>query len=396
MKILHLLDTLRRGGKERQFVELLRGLDKSKYIIHTIVLEKRKDGYDDEVRELSYNFEYMFRRFRWDLILIYDLIKYCKKHKIEIIQVWDGMCAFYAYFVSLFTGITFINYSIQEADPRLSYRHIVQRIILKLSKNVLANQYAGLKVYGVEKKGKVIYNGLDFSRFSWVVDGRRMSEDRGRKSEDRGRETEDGRRMSEDGRQKTEDRIDGKFVIGIVANLTDYKDYYTFFDAIKILQSKIENLEVHIIGGGKLTQVYKDYAIKIGVKQDILKYFGRITNVEDYIPNFDVGVLCSYKEKGEGLSNSVLEYMACGVPPVITDIGASREIVEDRVTGFLFDAGNTKDLANKIMMLYEDRRLRTEIGLNARKIVFEKFSYERYVREFEKYYEEVISNKVTK
>ncbi len=75
MKILHLLDTLRRGGKERQFVELIRGLDKSKYQIHTIVLEKREDGYDNEVRELSYNFEYKFRRFRWDLFLIYDLVK---------------------------------------------------------------------------------------------------------------------------------------------------------------------------------------------------------------------------------------------------------------------------------------------------------------------------------
>ncbi len=140
MKILHLLDTLRRGGKERQFVELIRGLDKSKYQIHTIVLEKREDGYDNEVRELSYNFEYKFRRFRWDLFLIYDLVKYCKKHNIEVIQAWDGMCAFYAYFVSLFAGIKFINYSIQEADPRLSYRHLIQRFILKLSKYVIAKQ----------------------------------------------------------------------------------------------------------------------------------------------------------------------------------------------------------------------------------------------------------------
>lgn len=86
-------------------------------------------------------------------------------------------------------------------------------------------------------------------------------------------------------------------VIGIVANLTDYKDYYTFFDAIKILQEKIKNLEVHIIGGGKLTQAYKDYAVQIGVDQSILRYFGRVANTEDFIPNFNVGVLCSYKNR---------------------------------------------------------------------------------------------------
>lgn len=354
LKILHLLDTLRRGGKERQFVELIRGLDKSKYEIHTIVLEKRKDGYDDEVRELSCSFEYKFRRFRWDIFLIFDLIKYCKKNNIEIIQVWDGMCAFYAYFVTLITGIKFINYSIQEVDPRLSYRHLVQRLILKLCRNVIANQCAGLKVYDVEKKGKVIYNGLDFSRFN-----------------------------------KIRTRDDHKFVVGIVANLTDYKDYYTFFDAIKILQKKNENLEVYIIGGGKLAQTYKDYAVKIGINQNILKYFGRVNNIEDLVPNFDVGVLSSYKNKGEGLSNSVLEYMACGIPPIITDIGAAREIVEDGVTGLLFEAGNAEDLAEKIALLMKVGKLRIEIGERAKEVVFEKFSYERYIKEFEELYKEM-------
>lgn len=357
MNILFLFDTLRRGGKERQFVELIRGLNKSRYKVHTIVLEKRPDGYDDIVKELSYNFEYKLRRFRWDIFLIFDFIKYCKMHNIDIIMVWDGMSAFYAYFISLFTRIKFINYSIQDTDSRLTYRMIIKRVILKLSKYIIANSYSGLKVYGVEYKGKVIYNGLDFKRFN-----------------------------------KDRTRSDNKFVIGIVANLTEYKDYYTFFDAIKILQDEIDNLEVHIIGGGKLTDTYKKYAKDIGINQDILVYYGRITNVEDYIPNFDVGVLSSYKEKGEGLSNSVLEYMACGVPPVITDIGAAREIVNDGVTGLLFETGNSKDLADKILLLYNDEKFRVKIGQKAREEVFNKFSYDRYIKEMEKYIEDVIND----
>lgn len=374
LKILHLLDTLRRGGKERQFVELIRGLNKSKYQIHTIVLHKRLDGYDEEVKKISFNFEYKFRRFRWDLYLIFDLIKYCRIHKIEVVQVWDGMCAFYAYFVSLIMGIKFINYSIQEADSRLSYRNLIQRMILKLSKYVIANQYAGLKVYGVEKKGRVIYNGLDISRFSK------------HKTEVSGLKTEDSK-------QDTKISIEKNFVIGVVANLTEYKDYYTFFKAIKILQEKFKNIEVHIIGGGKLTQTYKNYSINIGVNQDILKYFGRINNVEDYIPYFDVGVLCSYKVKGEGLSNSVLEYMACGVPPVITDVGAAREIIDDGNNGLLFEAENVQDLANKIEFLMKNETIREKIGRKAKETVLEKFSYEKYIESFEEYYEMVTESK---
>jgi len=357
IKILYIIDTLRRGGKERQFVELIKGLDRSKYEIHTIALEKRMDGYDDVVKNLSHYFEYKFRKFRWDISLIKYFVRYCKQHKIDIIQVWDGMSAFYGYFTSLFSGVKFINYSIQGADQRLTYRHIYERILLKLSKYVLANQYAGLRIYGLKKKGKVIYNGIDLNRFSHI-----------------------------------RDKNNDKFVIGIVANLTEYKDYYTFFNAIRILQDRISNFEVHIIGGGRLTQTYKDYAVKIGVNQSILKYFGRVSNVEDYIPNFDVGVLCSYKEKGEGLSNSVLEYMACGVPPIITDVGAAREIVEEGITGFLFEAENAQDLANKILLLYNDYDLRLRIGERAKEEVFKRFGYERYIREMEEYYEMVMKS----
>jgi len=393
LRILHILDSLRRGGLERQFIELIKGLDKSKFEIHTIVLEKRNNGYDDIAKELSHNFEYKLRRFRWDIILILDFVKYCKKHKIQAIQVWDGMSAFYGFLVSLICGIKFINYSIQDADPRVTYRHLIKRLILKLSKYVIANQYAGLKVYGVEKKGKVIYNGIDLERFRGGGERKgQRTEARSQKSEDKSQKAEDRGQKTEVRNQKIEDS--GKFVIGIVANLTEYKDYYTFFDAIKILQDKITNLEVHIIGGGKLTQTYKDYAIKIGVNQNIIKYFGTVKNPEDYIPNFDVGVLCSYKNKGEGLSNSVLEYMACGVPPVITDIGAAREIIDDGITGLLFEARNANDLANKILLLVEDKQLRTKIGERAMQVVFEKFGYERYIKEMEEYYEEICHVKI--
>ncbi len=354
MIILQLLDTLRRGGKERQFIELIRGLDKSEFQIHIIVLEKREDGYYEEAKKLAANFQYLIRKFRWDLFLIYDIIKYIKNHKIQTIQVWDGMCAFYGYFAAKFTKIKFINYSIQEADPRITYRHIIQRLMLKLSKNILANQYAGLKVYGVEKKGKVIYNGLDFKRFENLV------------------------------RTKNE-----KFIIGIVANLTDYKDYYTFFDAIKILTKDFTNFEVHMVGWGKLAKTYIAYAEKLGI-MEYLKFLGRLSDVEKHVINFDIGVLSSYKEKGEGLSNSVIEYMACGVPPVITDIGAAREIIDDGITGLLFEAGNSQDLANKIEYLFKNKDIRNKMGEKAKEEVFKKFGYERYIQEMEEYYDKVM------
>lgn len=352
IRVLHLMDTLRRGGKERQLIELLKNIDKDRYESFLISLEVRADGYDDDAKGLVTDFQYMVRKYRWDLLLIFRIKKYCKENKIDVIQVWDGMCAFYAFNVSLFTGILFVNYSIQDTDSRRTYRHLIKRLMLKLSKNVIGNSIIGLKVYGVEKKGKVIYNGLDFKRF-----------------------------------ESLKKKANNKFLIGIVANLTEYKDYYTFFDAIKLLAESRSDFEVQIVGWGKLADEYKDYAQKIGISS-CLQFMGKVNDAENHIVNFDIGVLCSYRQKGEGISNSVLEYMACGVPPVITDVGAAREIIDDGVNGLLFDAGNSVDLMEKIVLLIEDNELRNNISINAKAAVFRKFSYAKFIKSIEEYYEE--------
>ncbi len=353
--VLHIIDELRRGGKERQFVELLKGLDRSAFSIHTICFLERQDGYDEQVKELSSKFSYFLRKYRWDLFLIIELIKYCRRESIDIIYVWDGMTAFYGYFASLFSRTKFVNGSIRDTDTRRTYRHLIKRWILNISGNIVANSQAGLDAYDIKNRGLVIYNGLDLNRFNQI-----------------------------------RTRNDDKFVVGIVASLSEYKDFYTFFDAIKTIQEKINNLEVHIIGAGKLAEEYKEYAVKIGVNQEILKYIGRVSNTENYIPNFDVGVLCSYKQRGEGLSNSVIEYMACEVAVVITDIGAAREIVTNNENGFLFEAGNPIDLSEKIFNLYKDEELRKKIATSGKDSVKDKFSFTQFVKENEKYYKSLI------
>ncbi len=354
IRVLQIVDELRRGGKERQLVELIKGIDKDKFEMYVISLLPREDGYDEEVKGLAMKFSYLNRKYKWDLSLVRELVRYCKENEIDIVYSWDGMTSVYSLLASYFTKVKFINGSIRDTDTRKSYKHLYKRLVLRLSRNVVANSNAGLKVYGAEKKGKVIYNGLDFKRFE---------------------------------NQKIENH--NKFIVGIAANLTVYKDYYTFFDAIKILRSGNNNFEVHVVGWGKMAEIYKRYAEELGI-MDCVKFFGRVSDAENYISKFDVGVLCSYKNKGEGLSNSIIEYMACGIPAIITDIGAAREIVEDGKTGLLFEAGNTNDLSNKIELLMLNERLRIDIGKSAKVSVSEKFSYSKYIKSVETYYENIV------
>jgi L-malate glycosyltransferase len=103
-------------------------------------------------------------------------------------------------------------------------------------------------------------------------------------------------------------------------------------------------------------------------------------------------VLCSYKDKGEGLSNSVLEYMICSVPPVISRIGATTEIIDDGISGLLFEPENVNDLANKILILYEDIEFRRKIAENAKSKVLNKFALNVYINNYENLYSKLLVN----
>lgn len=87
-----------------------------------------------------------------------------------------------------------------------------------------------------------------------------------------------------------------------------------------------------------------------------------ITSCKEVVPYlwaFDVGVLCSLSES---FSNSILEYMAVGLPVVATSVGGNQEQVSDGVTGFLVPPGDDEALAKALVKLVEGERLQQCMG----------------------------------
>jgi len=94
-------------------------------------------------------------------------------------------------------------------------------------------------------------------------------------------------------------------------------------------------------------------------------------HVPSYLAASDVFV---YPSPWEGSPNAVIEAMAAGVPVVVSDIAAHREIIEHGRTGFL--ASDPESVARFVDTLAKDSRLRQEIGSRGRALVFERFSAE--------------------
>lgn len=100
----------------------------------------------------------------------------------------------------------------------------------------------------------------------------------------------------------------------------------------------------------------------------------------------DAFVLPSYEE---GMSRSVLEAMASGTPVIASDIPANREVLEGK-NGLLFEAGNPKDLAEKISGILSDEKESRIIASNSRKFIEKNATVKERVRRFMQEYKGLV------
>ena len=91
----------------------------------------------------------------------------------------------------------------------------------------------------------------------------------------------------------------------------------------------------------------------------------------------------------EGLSISLLEAGACGLPSVVTDVGGNREVVVDEETGIVVSKGDEDALATALKRLTSEAESRQRMGESARRRIIKKFSRESMVNEYKTIYQKV-------
>lgn len=92
----------------------------------------------------------------------------------------------------------------------------------------------------------------------------------------------------------------------------------------------------------------------------------------------------------EGMSNALLEAMACGLPCLASDISANAELIQDGVNGLLFPVGDARALAKRIELLLSDRALAQGLGDAARKTVEARYTFEHVTEAYQALYLKLI------
>ena len=117
-----------------------------------------------------------------------------------------------------------------------------------------------------------------------------------------------------------------------------------------------------------------------------VRLLGERHDVPELLRAFDVFVLCS---RNEGISNTILEAMASGLPVIASNVGGTPELVEHERTGSLFPAGDAEALASLLAKYRADSGLREAQARNGRRRALEQFSIAAMVRAYEEVWSRV-------
>jgi glycosyltransferase involved in cell wall biosynthesis len=161
-----------------------------------------------------------------------------------------------------------------------------------------------------------------------------------------------------------------------------------FLDAAALLAPRFPEVRFLIVGDGAGRNELEAHAGRLGLAERVT-FTGFRTDVPDLLPEAAISVLPSLSE---GLSNSLLESMAAGVPVVAARVGGNPEIVEHDVSGLLVPVRDSAALAGAISTLLEDPQLAARLGEAGRRRVAELFSMERSLSEVEGLYERLVGN----
>ena len=178
--------------------------------------------------------------------------------------------------------------------------------------------------------------------------------------------------------------------IAIVGRITAIKDHEYFLDVIQSLHKTChKKTKIFIVGDGDLKlEIEKRIVLlqNIGVDISLTSW---IYDIAEFNAGMDIMCLTS---KNEGTPVSLIEAQASNLPIVSTEVGGVADIVKQNETGFIIPRTNKSEFVSKLKLLIENDELRDKMKTKGWQNVYEKYSYQRLVKDTENYYRHLLKN----
>lgn len=384
VRLLKLIPVFAYGGTERQVVNLARTIDREHFDLRFGCLRRwghfLKDIEDCDIPVSEYPIKRLYGPHT--LMQQIRLARDMRRSGISIMHSYNFYANVFAIPAARMAGVPVTIASIRDQGMYVTpAQRCVQKYFCRFADCVQVNASA-IRDWLIEDgynpdKITLIRNGIDLSRFQHHVDGERIRHELGVPA-------------------------DAPLVV-MLSRLSPTKGAEVFLEAAVEIIRRCPQVRFLIVGeegarerngivqsGNEYRQKLEKQAERLGIAERVL-FTGYRDDVPELLSQAAVSVLPTLR--GEGMSNTVLESMAAGVPVVATRVGGTPEIVEDDETGFLVPPGDPDALARATLGLLNNADLAQRLGNEAGRRARNRYSLGHMVRETESLYSRLLEQK---
>lgn len=354
-RVCHVSLTLKTGGLERILADLARHYSADQFRLSFVAM-REVGRFADEIRRTGCEVTSLASTRQWGQVR--ELAAWLKREQIDVVHTHNTYPHIYGTLAARLAGVPVIVQTRhgQRAGhgwkSRVLYRGatwLADRVVAVSDDAArLCIEVDGLPATKVQR----IWNGIDLDEFDY----------RGPASEP---------------------------VALSVARLSPEKDFPTLLQAFAKARRSLPQLRLRLVGDGPERPRLEQLAQQLNLNGAV-EFLGERTDVAQLLPTGGFFVTSS---KTEGISLTLLEAMAVGLPVVATNAGGNPEIVVDGVTGRITPVGDVEALANALIEMGARQRDWEAWGLAGRERVQSEFDVRRMVADYESLYVQLLKQK---
>lgn len=338
VRVMQFLQGLAIGGIERMVLDLVGGLDRSEFDTSFCTFD-REGALADEVRAFGMPLHFRKRRAGLDPGFVLWLAQLVRRQRIDILHGHNATAFFYgAAAASLVPGTRFLYTEHDRAFPTPLRQRGLHALLSRRTDAVVT-------VSDTLKRNLVRYECFPAERVHVVKNGVRPPAPLRTRDEVR-----------------SELGLGDRPVAGIVARLAPVKNHALLLHAWQQVLRTVPDAVLLVVGNGTQAASLQALAVELEIERQV-RFLGFRRDIADLLQAFDVFVLSSWSE---GLSLTLLEAEAAGLPIVATHVGGNPEVVHDGQTGILVPSNEAVPMAAALARLLQDAALRRQLGERGR------------------------------
>ena len=365
LRVVHLVGDLIRGGTEGQCARIAMGLAQAGGPHRIAVFHRR--GYFLEAAEAAcgpvYEVTIRHAARAETARQIVRFARWMRRERIELLHAWDADAAIFGQFAARWAGARLVTSrrDLGQIYPR--WKLALMRRADRAAVRVVANAAAVRDHFAAQglpaDKIDVLPNLLDLDEF-----------DRAARQP-----------FPQAGRLPTGSRL------AVVNRLDPEKNTGLLIAALPLVRKEIPAAVLVVAGAGREMPALRAQAAALGVT-DAVCFLGEIHEVPALLRLCQAGALVPIRN--EGLSNTILEYMAARLPVLATDCGGNRELVQDGVTGrVVAGAATPAAVAAAWLDLLRDAERAARMGPGGREYVARHHARAPVLEQFRRFYERI-------